>query len=98
MNIEKIINANELTLILDGRLDTATSPKLEEELKAVLGNLKKLVLDFTNLEYISSAGLRVLLMAQKTMSKQGEMIILNVNETVMEVFEITGFADMLTIQ
>ncbi|MBR6529204.1 MAG: STAS domain-containing protein [Firmicutes bacterium] len=98
MNIEKIINANELTLILDGRLDTATSPKLEEELKAVLGNLKKLVLDFTNLEYISSAGLRVLLMAQKAMSKQGEMIILNVNETVMEVFEITGFADMLTIQ
>ena len=98
MNIEKVLKANELTLILDGRLDTATSPKLEEELKAVLGNLKKLVLDFTNLEYISSAGLRVLLMAQKAMSKQGEMIILNVNETVMEVFEITGFADMLTIQ
>ena len=98
MNIEKVLKANELTLILDGRLDTATSPKLEEELKAVLGDLKKLVLDFTNLEYISSAGLRVLLMAQKTMSKQGEMVILNVNETVMEVFEITGFADMLTIQ
>lgn len=98
MNIEKVLKANELTLILDGRLDTATSPKLEEELKAVLGDLKKLVLDFTNLEYISSAGLRVLLMAQKAMSKQGEMIILNVNETVMEVFEITGFADMLTIQ
>ena len=98
MNIEKVLKANELTVILDGRLDTATSPKLEEELKAVLGDLKKLVLDFTNLEYISSAGLRVLLMAQKAMSKQGEMIILNVNETVMEVFEITGFADMLTIQ
>lgn len=98
MNIEKVLKANELTLILDGRLDTATSPKLEEELKAVLGDLKKLVLDFTNLEYISSAGLRVLLMAQKAMSKQGEIIILNVNETVMEVFEITGFADMLTIQ
>ena len=98
MNIEKIINANALTLILDGRLDTATSPKLEEDLMAVISDIQKLVLDFTNLEYISSAGLRVLLMAQKAMSKQGEMIILNVNETVMEVFEITGFADMLTIQ
>jgi len=98
MTIEKKLNNEELTITLEGRLDTVTAPSLEEELKASLEGIKKLVLDFGALEYISSAGLRVLLMAQKTMNKQGSMVIRNVNETIAEVFEITGFADMLTIE
>lgn len=98
MTIEKKFDNEELTVTLEGRLDTVTAPSLEEELKASLDGIKKLVLDFQALEYISSAGLRVLLMAQKTMNKQGSMVIRNVNETIAEVFEITGFADMLTIE
>jgi len=98
MTIEKITNNTELTMMIEGRLDTMTAPLLEAELKDSLEGVEKLVLDFKTLEYISSAGLRVLLMAQKTMNKQGEMIIRNVNETIAEVFEITGFADMLTIE
>ena len=98
MTIEKMRNNNELTVSLEGRLDTVTAPSLEEELKATLDGIQELVLDFQKLEYISSAGLRVLLMAQKTMNKQGSMVIRNVNETIAEVFEITGFADMLTIE
>ena len=98
MTIEKKINNEELTITLEGRLDTVTAPSLEEELKASLEGIKNLVMDFQALEYISSAGLRVLLMAQKTMNKQGSMVIRNVNETIAEVFEITGFADMLTIE
>jgi len=98
MTIEKKLNNEELTITLEGRLDTVTAPSLEEELKASLEGIKKLVLDFQALEYISSAGLRVLLMAQKTMNKQGSMVVRNVNETIEEVFEITGFADMLTIE
>lgn len=98
MTIEKKLNNEELTITLGGRLDTVTAPSLEEELKASLEGIKELVLDFQALEYISSAGLRVLLMAQKTMNKQGSMVIRNVNETIAEVFEITGFADMLTIE
>jgi len=98
MTIEKKLNNEELTITLGGRLDTVTAPSLDEELKASLEGIKKLVLDFGALEYISSAGLRVLLMAQKTMNKQGSMVIRNVNETIAEVFEITGFADMLTIE
>ena len=98
MTIEKKLNNGELTVSLEGRLDTLTAPSLEEELKANLDGVQNLVLDFQALEYISSAGLRVLLMAQKTMNKQGSMVIRNVNETIAEVFEITGFADMLTIE
>ena len=98
MTIEKMRNNNELTVSLEGRLDTVTAPSLEEELKANLDGVQELVLDFQALEYISSAGLRVLLMAQKTMNKQGSMVIRNVNVTIAEVFEITGFADMLTIE
>lgn len=98
MTIETMRNNNELTVSLEGRLDTVTAPSLEEELKANLDGIQELVLDFQALEYISSAGLRVLLMAQKTMNKQGSMVIRNVNETIAEVFEITGFADMLTIE
>lgn len=98
MNIQKTVNGTTLTVKLEGRLDTTTSPKLEEELKGSVDGVTCLVLDFEKLEYISSAGLRVLLSMQKIMTKQGEMHIKNVNETVMEVFEITGFADILTIE
>lgn len=87
-----------LNVELEGRLDTTTAPQLEAELKQNLGDTKELVLDFAKLEYISSAGLRVILAAQKAMNKQGSMVIKNVNSTVMEVFEVTGFSDILTIE
>ena len=98
MTIEKKKNGNELTVALTGRLDTTTAPQLEAELKESLSGVEKLVLDFAALEYLSSAGLRVLLAAQKTMNKQGEMIVKNVNETIAEIFEVTGFSDILTIE
>ena len=98
MIIEKKLNGNELTITLTGRLDTTTAPQLEAEVKENLGGIEKLILDFTALEYLSSAGLRVLLAAQKIMNKQGEMIIKNVNDTVKEIFEVTGFSDILTIE
>ena len=87
-----------LTLEIEGRLDTTTAPQLEACLKENIGDNEHLVMDFSRLEYISSAGLRVILAAQKIMNKQGEMVIKNVNDTVMEVFEITGFADILHIE
>lgn len=98
MTIEKIANGTDLTINLTGRLDTTTAPQLEAELNQNISGVEKLVLDFTALDYLSSAGLRVLLAAQKTMNKQGEMIIKNVNETIAEVFEVTGFSDVLTIE
>ncbi len=98
MNIQKTVNGVALTVKVEGRLDTTTSPKLEEELRGSVGGVTCLVFDFEKLEYISSAGLRVLLAMQKIMNKQGEMRIKNVSETVMEVFEITGFSDILTIE
>ena len=98
MTIVKNANGTMLTLVLTGRLDTITSPKLEAELRASLPGVTELHLDFVGLEYLSSAGLRVLLGAQKMMNKQGSMVVHNVNETIMEVFEITGFADILTIE
>ena len=98
MTIEKIQNGAELNLKVVGRLDTTTAPQLEAEFKDSLMGVTKLVLDFENLEYLSSAGLRVILGAQKTMNKQGEMIIKNVNETINEIFEVTGFIDILTIE
>ena len=98
MTIEKTLNGTELTINLIGRLDTTTAPQLEAELKHSISGIKKLVLDFSALEYLSSAGLRVLLAAQKVMNKQGEMIIRNVNETIADIFEITGFCDVLTIE
>lgn len=98
MNINKTVNGNELTVALEGRLDTATAPQLEAELNQSIGGVEKLLFDFAVLEYLSSAGLRVLLGAQKIMNKQGEMIVRNVNETIMEIFEITGFCDVLTIE
>lgn len=98
MEIKKVKNGVELNLAVEGRLDTTTAPKLEAELKQNISGVETLVLDFANLEYLSSAGLRVLLAAQKVMNKQGEMIIRNVNETIAEIFEITGFSDILTIE
>jgi anti-sigma B factor antagonist len=98
LNIEKTINASELTVALTGRLDTTTAPDLEKELKASMDGIASLVIDMTALEYISSAGLRVLLSAQKVMNKQGKMTVKHVNETIMEIFEVTGFSDILTIE
>lgn len=98
LSIEKSANATELNVKLTGRLDTTTSPELEKELKASLDGITALVIDMTGLEYISSAGLRVLLSAQKSMNRQGEMRIKHVNETIMEIFEVTGFTDILTIE
>ena len=98
MTIEKNLNGTELNVKLVGRLDTTTAPELEASLTESYAGVEKLVLDFAELEYLSSAGLRVLLGAQKTMNKQGEMIVKNVNETIEEIFEITGFADVLTIE
>ena len=98
MEITKSIQDQSATLGLVGRLDTITAPRLEEELKEILSNVTELVLDFEKLEYISSAGLRVLLSAQKVMSRQGSMRFIHVNEAVMEIFEVTGFTDILTIE
>ena len=98
MTIDKQINGSELTLSLTGRLDTTTAPELEAVIKENIAGVTNLVMDFAGLEYLSSAGLRVILSAQKTMNKHGEMVIRNVNETINEVFEITGFIDILTIE
>ena len=98
LNINKNIENGTAAFALEGRLDTITSPDLEKELKVALDGATLLTLDFGKLEYISSAGLRVLLSAQKTMNKQGEMKLTHVNDTIMEIFEITGFADILTIE
>ena len=97
MTITKEQNGSSLTVHLQGRLDTTTAPDLDAELKEDLAGIQALTLDLKELEYISSAGLRVLLSAQKVMNKQGSMVVRNVNQTVMEVFEITGFSDILTI-
>lgn len=98
MNITKTMNGTELAAALEGRLDTTTAPQLEEELKASFDEAESIVLDFEKLDYISSAGLRVLLSTQKVMTKKGGMVIKNVNETIMEIFEVTGFVDILTIE
>ena len=98
MKIENTTNGNEMELALSGRLDTITAPQLEAELKKNIDGITSLLFDFSDLEYLSSAGLRVLLAAQKVMNKQGSMVIKNVNDTIMEIFEATGFADILTIK
>ncbi len=98
MEIKKTLNGNELLVAVEGRLDTTTAPQLEENVRSSIDGISSLVFDFEKLEYISSAGLRVLLAMQKIMNKQGSMTIRNVNETVMEVFEVTGFVDILTIE
>lgn len=98
MNIEKTQNETNYTLSISGRIDTITAPQLEAELAPCLKDATALTLDFEKLDYISSAGLRVILSTQKVMNKQGKMTIKNVNEMVMEVFEMTGFSDVLTIE
>ena len=98
MTITKELNGTNLRIALEGRLDTMTAPELEAEMNQSLGNAESLTLDFSKLEYISSAGLRVLLSAHKMMSAKGGMNVTNINEIVREVFEVTGFADILTIE
>ena len=98
MTITKTGNAQALTIALEGRLDTMTAPELEAALKTALEGVEELTFDFEKLDYISSAGLRVLLTAQKTMNRQGSMKVVHANEIVMEIFEATGFADILTIE
>ena len=95
--INKTIENGNAVLALEGRLDTVTAPELENELKGSLDGVKELTLDLGKLDYISSAGLRVLLSTQKIMNRQGEMKVANVNEIVREIFEVTGFTDILTI-
>ena len=98
MNIHQEKNGNALLIALEGRLDTMTAPELEATLKDALTGVEELTFDFEKLDYISSAGLRVLLAAQKTMNRQGSMKVKNANEIIMEIFEVTGFADILTIE
>ena len=98
LDIKKTIEGEKAVLTLSGRIDSNTARDLEREVKAALDGVTDFTLDMEKIEYISSAGLRVLLAAQKQMNKQGKMTILHVNETVMEIFEITGFSDILTIE
>ncbi len=98
MEIKKTLEGEKLTVAISGRLDTTTAPELEEALKESMDGISELVIDFTETEYISSAGLRVLLSAQKTMNKQGSMVVTGVNDVIMEIFEVTGFVDILDIQ
>ncbi|MBQ7486316.1 MAG: STAS domain-containing protein [Clostridia bacterium] len=98
MTINKVQNGSEMVVSLEGRLDTTTSPTLESELNGILPNIDSLVFDFSKLDYISSAGLRVLLASQKVMSRKGGMKVTHVNEIVQEVFDVTGFCDILTIE
>lgn len=98
LNITKTFEADSAVVALEGRLDTVTSPQLEKELQEALPGLKELTLDFEKLDYISSAGLRVLLSAQKLMKKQGSMRLIHVSEPIMEILEVTGFTEILTIE
>ena len=98
MTINKERNNETLTLVIEGRLDTVTAPELEKVVNEETADIKELLLDMNALEYISSAGLRVILKAQKKMNAQGSMKLIHVNDTIMEVFDITGFADILTIE
>ena len=98
LNIDKNTDGSSMELKLSGRLDTTTAPSLEEVIKEELSGKESLVFDLADLEYISSAGLRVLLSAQKVMNNQGSMVVKNVSEEVNEIFEVTGFSDILTIE
>ena len=98
MIITKNINGDKLDVALEGRLDTMTAPDLEKELKESLADVKTLTIDMSKLEYISSAGLRTLLMAKKTLHNKGNVVIVNANDIVKEVFEVTGFDSLLDIQ
>ena len=98
MTIEKYRQGAELTVMLEGRLDTVSAPDLDAVVKNELLGVDTFILDLEKLQYTSSAGLRVILIAQKTMNKQGKLILKNVSEAVMEVFEMTGLSDLLTIE
>jgi len=98
MTIDRNVEGTKTQLKIAGRLDTSTAPELETTIDACISGVEELIIDFEGLEYVSSAGLRVILKAQKIMNKQGSMKIINVNDTIMEVFDITGFADVLTIE
>lgn len=98
LSINQKPESSKLTLELVGRLDTSTAPELEAVVRGNLDGVKELIFDIRELEYVSSAGLRVFLSAQKIMNKQGSMLIKNVSKDVMEVFEVTGFSDILTIE
>jgi len=98
LNISKRTDGKKLTITVEGRLDTTSAPQLEEIVRSQIGDSETLVFDFEKLDYISSAGLRVLLAAQKIMNKQGKMVVKNVSEEVKEIFEVTGFCDILTLE
>ena len=98
MTITKATEGNALTVMLEGRLDTVTTPELEKELMGALDDIQELTFDFEKLSYISSAGLRVLLSSQKIMNTKGTMEVVHVNENIMDIFEATGFTDVLTIE
>lgn len=98
MTIEKRLNGEEATLVVVGRLDTQTAPELEKEIDAIVAGIKELTFDMAGLEYVSSAGLRVILKAQKYMNARGSMKLTGVSDNIMEVFDITGFLDILTIE
>ena len=98
MTVTKTLEGEKLTVAPSGRLDTITAPQFESELRAEMDGISELVFDLAGLSYISSAGLRVILSAQKTMNKQGSMVLKNVTPEIMEIFEITGFSDILTIE
>ena len=98
MTIKTFQSEDQLTLVIAGRVDTTTSPELEEEISKSIDDIKNLTLDFSDVEYISSAGLRVLLSTQKKMNRQGNMKVVHCNSTVLDVFEVTGFKDIRTIE
>ncbi len=98
LDIKKNLEGSKLEFVLDGRLDTITAPLLEEEVKASIDDITDLVFDFSGLAYVSSAGLRVLLSAQKTMNEKGTMVVKNVSDEIQEIFDVTGFSDILTIE
>ena len=98
MNIIKTIEDGRAVFELEGRLDTTTAPELEKELQEALEGITELILDFEKLDYISSSGLRVLLTTRKIMMAQGDMKVIHVNEAIMDIFEVTGFTDILTIE
>ncbi len=98
LDINKVTEGDKLTIVLKGRLDTTTAPELEEQVNASVSGIKTLLFDVSSMEYISSAGLRVLLASQKIMNKQGGMKVLHPSDDVKEIFEVTGFSDILTIE
>ncbi|PWJ62851.1 anti-sigma B factor antagonist [Fibrobacter sp. UWB15] len=98
MQINKTLNGDALTIAITGRIDTLTAPQLDAEIQGKLDGIKSLVIDLKNVEYISSAGLRIFLAAQKIMNKQGSMVVKNASSAIKEIFEVTGFCDILTIE